>query len=69
MRRLERAGVQKICGPRLNPVESAEAWFKRAEESPDMLAPQRRLANEKPAGETVSYEQLLAAWRRGRVMP
>lgn len=69
MRRLERAGVQKICGPRLNPVESAEVWFKRAEESPDMLAPQRRLANEKPAGETVSYEQLLTAWRQGRVMP
>jgi glycerol transport system substrate-binding protein len=69
MHRLERAGVQKVCGPKLNPEESAETWFARAEASDDMLAPQRKLANEKPQGETVVYEDLLAAWSNGKVMP
>ena len=68
MERLERADVQKVCGPKLNPKTSAEEWFAKAEAA-GTLAPQRKLANEKPQGETVDYEALLKAWSDGKVMP
>ena len=61
MQRLERAKVQSECGPKLNPVTSAEEWLKRPG------SPKPKLANEKPRGETVPYGQLLEAWRQGRV--
>ena len=38
-----------------------QEWFK-AEGSP-----RPKLSNEKPKGETVPYEQLLQAWKEGRV--
>jgi glycerol transport system substrate-binding protein len=34
---------------------------------PGGVAPQAKLANEKPKGETVDYDKLIAAWRAGRV--
>ncbi|AKJ00431.1 Glycerol-3-phosphate ABC transporter, permease protein UgpA [Archangium gephyra] len=56
--RLERAGMQN-CPPKLNPVKEASFWL----DAPG--APHAKLANEKPKGETVPYEQLLQAWKQG----
>ncbi|RTL63125.1 MAG: carbohydrate ABC transporter substrate-binding protein [Hyphomicrobiales bacterium] len=59
--RLEKAGVQGECGPKLNPKTTAEEWFKKAEAA-GTVAPQRKLANEKPKGETVDYDTLIKSW-------
>jgi glycerol transport system substrate-binding protein len=59
--RLERANVQGECGPKLNPKTSAEEWFKKAEAA-GTIAPQRKLANEKPKGETIDYDTLIKSW-------
>jgi glycerol transport system substrate-binding protein len=61
MERLERSGVQGECGPKLNPKTTAEDWFKKAETA-GTLAPQRKLANEKPKGETIDYDTLIKSW-------
>jgi glycerol transport system substrate-binding protein len=61
MERLQRSGVQGACGPKLNPKTSAEAWFKKAEAA-GTIAPQRKLANEKPKGETIDYDTLIKSW-------
>ena len=57
--RLERAGM-KNCAPKLNPTQDPKTWLS------NNAAPWAKLANEKPKGETVSYEQLLQAWQEGR---
>ncbi|HLM41882.1 MAG TPA: ABC transporter substrate-binding protein [Microvirga sp.] len=59
--RLERANVQGECGPKMNPKTTAEEWFKKAE-SAGTIAPQRKLANEKPKGETINYDTLIKSW-------
>jgi len=61
MQRLERAKVQKTCGPKLNPKKDPSYWLNQPG------SPKPKLANEKPKGETVPYEQLLQAWSQGRV--
>ena len=61
LQRLERAKVQGECGPRLNPIHGADYWLGRPG------SPKPKLKNEKPKGETVPYDQLLQAWREGRV--
>ncbi len=61
MERLERHDVQGDCGPKLNPEESRDVWLARPG------APKPALANEKPQGKTVPYDQLIEAWRQGRV--
>ncbi len=61
MERLERSGVQGDCGPKLNPKTTAEEWFKKAETA-GTLAPQRKLQNEKPKGETIDYDTLIKSW-------
>jgi len=61
MQPLERAKVQSECGPRLNPLKGADYWLGRPG------SPKPKLDNEKPLGETVPYDQLLEAWRDGRV--
>jgi glycerol transport system substrate-binding protein len=61
MIRIERSGVQGACGPRMNPKTSAEEWYRRAETSGG-IAPQRKLANEKPQGTTVDYDALIRSW-------
>ncbi|MCP4563488.1 MAG: carbohydrate ABC transporter substrate-binding protein [Bosea sp.] len=61
MERLERSGVQGDCGPKLNPKTSAEEWFTKAEKA-GTIAPQRKLANEKPKGETIDYDTLIKSW-------
>lgn len=59
MKRLERAGVQGECGPKLNPKRDPQHWLSQPG------APKAKLANEKPKGETVAYEALLESWKVG----
>ena len=59
--RLERHGVQGECGPKVNEERPPETWLAESG------APKPALENEKPPGETVPYEELIAAWRAGRV--
>lgn len=61
LERLERSGVQKICGPKLNPKTDPEEWLKKPG------APKAKLENEKPKGQTVKYDSLIEAWRKGQV--
>ncbi|WP_235879686.1 ABC transporter substrate-binding protein [Polyangium aurulentum] len=58
--RLERAGMTN-CAPKLNAPKDPKEWL----DAPG--APRPKLENEKPKGETVPYEQLVSAWREGRV--
>lgn len=59
--RIERHGVQGDCGPKLNEERDAQYWLDQPG------APQPKLAEEKPKGETVAYEDLIQAWKDGRV--
>ena len=59
--RIERSGVQGDCGPKLNKKESAEFWFAKSEKEGN-IAPQRKLGNEKPKGETIDYDTLIKSW-------
>jgi glycerol transport system substrate-binding protein len=61
MERLEKSGVQGACGPKLNKKESAEHWFAKSAKDGN-IAPQRKLANEKPKGETIDYDTLIKSW-------
>jgi glycerol transport system substrate-binding protein len=61
MARIERSGVQGDCGPKLNPEKPDSFWLDQPG------APKAKLANEKPQGETIDYDKLIAAWREGRV--
>jgi glycerol transport system substrate-binding protein len=56
MARLERAGM-KNCAPKLNPEKPAAEWIGKPG------GPKAKLANEKPKGETMSYEKLLESWK------
>jgi glycerol transport system substrate-binding protein len=60
MSRLERAGMAN-CAPKLNPKGDPAKYLS------DTAAPWKKLANEKPKGETIAYEKLLNAWKEGRV--
>src|SRR5712675_1883619 len=59
--RLEKSGVQGDCGPKLNPKQTADYWFAKVEKD-GTIAPQRKLANEKPKGETIDYDTLIKSW-------
>ena len=61
MARLEKSGVQGDCGPKLNPKTSAEEWFAKSKAAGN-IAPQAKLANEKPKGETIDYDTLIKSW-------
>ncbi len=63
MARIQRAGIQGECGPRLNPETDPEEWLKKPG------APKAKLENEKPQGQTVDYDILLQAWQEGKAMP
>ncbi len=67
MERIQRAGVQGECGPRLNPEVDPEEWFAKSEGG--VNAPKPKLANEKPQGVTVDYDTLINAWKEGKAMP
>jgi glycerol transport system substrate-binding protein len=49
------------CAPKLNPKSSPDKWLS------DKGAPWKKLANEKPKGETIAYDTLLNAWKAGKV--
>ncbi|WP_428032071.1 ABC transporter substrate-binding protein [Ancylobacter sp.] len=61
MERLEKSGVQGECGPKLNKKESMAYWVEQAKKN-GTLAPQPKLANEKPKGETIDYDTLIKSW-------
>lgn len=58
--RLERAGVQGECGPKLNEERDPSYWLSRSG------APKARLDNEKPPGKTISYSALIKSWEARR---
>jgi glycerol transport system substrate-binding protein len=60
MGRLERAGMAN-CPPKLNPKGDPNKYLS------DKGAPWKKLANEKPKGETIAYDTLLNAWKNGKV--
>ncbi|MBH80875.1 MAG: ABC transporter substrate-binding protein [Gammaproteobacteria bacterium] len=61
MARLERAGVQGECGPALSEPVDPETWLARGG------APKPRLSDEKPPGQTVPYDELIAGWRAAAI--
>jgi len=67
MTRLERSKAQEVsgCAPKMNPETTAEAWYLKGEAAGG-TAPQRKLANEKPKGETIAYNELLKSWEDAR---
>jgi len=60
MGRLERAGMAN-CPPKLNKQGDPSAYLS------DQHAPWKKLSNEKPQGKTIAYDELLQAWKNGRV--
>ena len=54
----EAANIYGGCGPRLNPEVDPSEWLGK----PD--GPKALLANEKPQGETVDYDELVARWKQ-----
>ncbi|MHC8508908.1 MAG: ABC transporter substrate-binding protein [Rhodospirillales bacterium] len=60
MSRMERADKANKtyggCGPRLNEEKPASAWLGKG-------GAKAKLANEKPQGETVAYDELIKRWR------
>lgn len=59
--RIARSGTQGECGPKLNPKVDPNIWLNKPG------SPKKKLANEKPQGMTVDYDQLIKAWRAGKV--
>lgn len=55
--RLERHGVQGECGPQLNEPRDPAYWLAQPG------APKAQLAEEKPQGMTVAYDQLIKSWQ------
>ena len=53
----EKAGVYGGCGPRLNPELDPSVWLNRPG------SPKAKLANEKPQGETIDYDELIKRWK------
>jgi glycerol transport system substrate-binding protein len=56
LERLQRHGALGECGPVLNDEQDAQYWLNQPG------APKPALDNEKPQGQTVDYETLLASW-------
>lgn len=57
LQRLQRAGVLGECGPLLNEPQSREYWLSQPG------APKPKLANEKPQGITIDYDELVSSWQ------
>ncbi len=57
LQRLERAGVLGECGPQLNEPQSRDYWLNQPG------APKPKLANEKPQGITIDYDELVSSWQ------
>jgi glycerol transport system substrate-binding protein len=52
----EQANVYGGCGPRLNEESDPEFWLSQPG------SPKPKLENEKPMGETISYDELIQRW-------
>jgi len=52
----EKGNVYNGCGPRLNPKIDPAVWLSKPG------SPKAKLANEKPKGETIAYEELIKRW-------
>ncbi len=52
----EKGNVYNGCGPRLNPKIDPAVWLNKPG------SPKAKLANEKPKGETIAYEELIKRW-------
>ena len=63
MEPIERSGVQGDEGLKLDGCVGEKTYLGR----PGGVAPQAKLANEKPKGETIDYDKLINAWRAGKV--
>lgn len=61
LKRIARSKSQKRCGPVLNKERDEAYWLNKPG------SPKAKLANEKPQGETVNYDDLIKAWREGKV--
>ena len=59
LERLARHGVLGECGPQLNEESDPQFWLDQPG------APKPRLENEKPQGETISYDELIKTWQNG----
>ena len=55
----EKAGTYGGCGPRLNPEQDPSVWLNKAG------SPKAKLANEKPKGKTIDYDELVKRWKAG----
>jgi glycerol transport system substrate-binding protein len=53
----EKAGVYGGCGPRLNDEQDPSVWLDKPG------SPKAKLANEKPQGETIDYDELVKRWK------
>jgi len=56
MERLERANIQGECGPKLNKKQDPTYWLNLPG------SPKAKLANEKPQGMTIDYDELVKSW-------
>jgi len=54
----EKAKVYGGCGPRLNEEKDPAHWLKKPG------SPKAKLANEKPKGETIDYDELVKRWQK-----
>ena len=53
----KKAKVYGGCGPRLNPVKDPKEWLGKPN------GPKAKLADEKPKGETIDYDELVKRWK------
>lgn len=56
LERLQKHGIQGECGPMLNEERDPEYWLSQPG------SPKAKLADEKPQGQTISYDELLQTW-------
>ena len=61
LQEIANSGKMPHCAPKPGPLKAPSHWLN------SQRAPRAKLANEKPPGQTVSYEKLLEAWKEGRV--
>ncbi|WP_428633641.1 ABC transporter substrate-binding protein [Sedimenticola sp.] len=54
----EKANVYGGCGPRLNEKQDPSVWLNKPG------SPKAKLANEKPKGETIDYDELVKRWSK-----
>ena len=54
----EKAKVYGGCGPRLNEPQDPSVWLNKPG------SPKAKLANEKPKGETIAYDEMIKRWQK-----